>query len=402
MNCTIPILPIDLQDCIGDSLGKHNYNALVLDTTICNLSSLMYNNINSMSNIFQNLSSIMQSYDTLDRKYNEEKVNHITLASSTVNLLSSFWSKYEFSVLYPLNAISLPTENLTILTPILSAVNLKNVNNLAVGTLRNFANSYLLENFDVNNFEQNAQVTVDVVFFLYNVMPNLTDSNINDNLTKITYSPQSFYDYNNRRLSCDFRRDNTHFTTGVILKYYLQDNRWEYNGYVVDNQISNGNVTAVSTPTTQTTTTTTPTTQTTTTTTPTTTPVLLPAAVKDKVIPCITLKKNKYYLLSDWSYIKTKATASKKAKIVMTFMSSKNSTSTLSYTANGYNKKTNTGGTDLYMEYDPVLNTVNVYEEHPTEKKLVQTWNAPFPNEEGVSFKFNFNSKTQNICVTPK
>ena len=148
MSCTIPILNINIEDCVGDSLGKHNYNALTLDTSICNLSGLLINATTAINE----LSSIMPKYDVLKKSYNESKITGILKCSTAVNLLSSFWSKYEFSVLYPLNAISLPTENLTILTPILSAVNLKNVNNLAVGTLRNFANSYLLENFDVNNF----------------------------------------------------------------------------------------------------------------------------------------------------------------------------------------------------------------------------------------------------------
>jgi hypothetical protein len=385
MNCTIPILPIDLQDCIGDSLGKHNYNALILDTTICNLSSLMYSNITNVSNMFQELSSIMQSYNSLNRKYDEDKVNHITLASSTVNLLSSFWGRYEFSVLYPLNAISLSNENLTILTPILSNVNLVNVNRVTENTLKNFAYSYLQESFDTTTFEENAQVTVNVGFFLYNVMPNLTDSTVNDTLTKITYSPQSFFDYNTRLLTYNFRRDNTHFTTGVILKYYLQDSRWNYAGYVIDNNVSKSEVIPNTPSVLQTAT-------------PTIVSPNTPTPITHDFSKCTTLEQNKYYLLSNYSYIRTKATAAKNAKIVMTFMNTKNSISTFSYTANGYNRKTNTGGTDLYMEYDPVLNTVEVYEEHPTEKRAVQTWNAPFPNENGVNFKFTFSAKTQNIC----
>jgi hypothetical protein len=388
MNCTIPTLPINLQDCIGDSLGKHNYNTLVLDTTICNLSSLMYSNIANVSNMFQNLSSIIQSYSSLNKKYDENKVNHITLASNAVNLLSSFWGRYEFSVLYPLNAISLSNENLTILTPILSTVNVSTVNIVAENTLKNFANSYLQESFDVNNFEDNAQVTINVGFFLYNVMPNLTDNTVNDTLTKITYSPQSFFDYNTKLLTYNFRRDNTHFVTGVILKYYLQNNRWNYAGYVIDNNISKSNVIPNTTSTSKMATPVTPSIPSPTTPTPTT----------HDFSKCTTLEKNKYYLLNNYSYIRTKATAAVKANIVMTFMNSENSISTLSYTANGYNKKTNTGGTDLYMEYDSVVNTVTVYEEHPTDKKIVQTWNAPFPNETGVNFKFNFDAKTENIC----
>jgi hypothetical protein len=403
MSCTIPTLPIDIQDCVGDSLGKHNYNTLVLDTTVCNLSSLLYSDIINVSNIFKGLSSIIVSYDSLIKKYNETKVNKITLASSTVNLLSSFWDNYEFSVLYPLNALSLSNENLTILAPILSNVNIDSVSRMAESTLKNFANSYLQEKFDISNFQENAQVSINVTFFVYNVMPNLADTTVNDTLTRITYSPESFFDYNRRLLTYNFKRDNTHFTTGVILKFYLQNNRWNYAGYVIDNNITKNNVIID-------------------------TPVILPDTVTDRVTPaitssvstsitpvattispnaidftkCTTLKPNKYYLLSNYSYIRTKATAAKKAKIVMTFMNSKNSISTLNYTANGYNKKTNTGGTDLYMEYDSVLNTVTAYEEHPTEKKVVQTWNAPFTNQEGVNFKFNFTSKTRNICGIPK
>ena len=46
------------EDCVGDSSGKHNYNLLSLDTTICNLSSQFFISNNNFYTIFNDFISL--------------------------------------------------------------------------------------------------------------------------------------------------------------------------------------------------------------------------------------------------------------------------------------------------------------------------------------------------------
>ena len=60
-NLTLEIYP---SDCVGDSSAKHNYNSLVLDTTICNLSSQFFLVDNNFTTVFNDFSSNLSNFKT--------------------------------------------------------------------------------------------------------------------------------------------------------------------------------------------------------------------------------------------------------------------------------------------------------------------------------------------------
>jgi hypothetical protein len=386
MSCTIPVLTIDKQDCVGDSLGKHNYNAMALDAGVCNLSSLIYKNDTNLSTIFQELSSIVNSYQILERKYDESKLYHILTSSTTVNLLSSFWGNYEFSVQYPFNALNLPNESLTVIVPTLSTVNLQNVDTVVQNRLQILANSFLSQNYPAIKYQTNT--VINVIFFLYNLVPNITNATTNDPITvvKTTNSAGSAtntFTYNDRLLYSKYSRDNVYLTTGVILKYYVQENRWNYNGYLIDNNIKNAPVTplvpAIVPPTNTTTVT---------------------QSDVNTIVECSPLKNNTYYTVLNYTSSRAfcSGTSKKKAKIILTFRGTDKKVITFEYQANGYNAAAQSGGTDVWIEFNSSDNTIKAYEEHPSAKKLMKTWNYPWSDKIGVNFKYSIGNGIELSC----
>jgi hypothetical protein len=107
MSCNIPTLNISVEDCAGDAAGKHNYNALVLDTLVCNLSSNIITQDNSIGKVYDELNSLINSFVGILSDYTDEKTNKFLTASTTVHLLSSVWQSNEFSVVYPMNGSNL-------------------------------------------------------------------------------------------------------------------------------------------------------------------------------------------------------------------------------------------------------------------------------------------------------
>lgn len=194
------------EDCVGDSSGKHNYNLLSLDTNICNISSQYFivpNNINSIFNNFiENAPRFSQVVDLfLDPK-------RFNLVSASVNLLSSYWTKHEFSVHYPLN-ISL-LQNMTVSCPTVNQLDEKLISS---------AKTYLNQNYSAKNFEENTYA--NVIFFLYNVPVKPTDPN--DLITSKT-SPE--FSFNVRHMYAEFIKQDVSLGNGKIFKFKNVDKKW--------------------------------------------------------------------------------------------------------------------------------------------------------------------------------
>ena len=237
MNCNIPTLNIDITDSVGDSAGKHNYNALVLDTAICNLSSVFYNNNNSsLETIFNNLSSISNSYLNVSNFYTDRKLNEINQVLTTVNVLSSFWDVNEIFVQYPINSI----RNLAFNSIVPSEVeNFINTRLIYVG------NAYINEQFPpfLNNY-RNGNI-INLVFFLYNISP----INGVDSLIKTTKSPSQFT-YLKRKMNVNISRDSVYILQGVIMRYAYNNGKWLflnsiYNGASYADPISKNTIVTI-------------------------------------------------------------------------------------------------------------------------------------------------------------
>jgi hypothetical protein len=201
---TLQIYP---EDCVGDSSAKHNYNSLVLDTNVCNLSSqffLVDNNFNTVFTDFQN--NLSNFINFANQFSNPEKYN---LANATTNLLSSYWNQHEFSVHYPLNIFSLNN---------LSCPTINQPDN----TLQSLANVFLNNNYPPTQFTTNT--VANVVFFLYSVP--VDPSNLNNLQTTIT-SPE--FSYMVRNMNVSLIRQDIHFDNGKVFKFKNNGNgSWIY------------------------------------------------------------------------------------------------------------------------------------------------------------------------------
>ena len=223
-NCTIPTLVINDTDAVGDSAGKHNYNALVLDTNICNLSSQFFLDYNSVETVFQSITSYIKDFTSIAPSFNSERVYKMSEVATTVRILSSYWNKSEFSVQYPINGAIINSGDI-INAPALSAINQVNVSSVVSTRLKPLADIYVNANFPATSFIDGTIINVN--FFLYNVSPNPTNPN---HLITFSSNPNTF-SYLVRQMSVSFFRDNIYFTQGVNIRYYRINGIWNYIGY---------------------------------------------------------------------------------------------------------------------------------------------------------------------------
>lgn len=233
MSCSFPVLQISANDCLGDSLGKHNYNALVLDTSVCNLSALLFNSDYNVISVFNQLSALSDQYVQFMEDYQQQKVYDVLTTTTAVTLLSSYWQVQEFTVQYPINAYSQDQQPLVVLT--LSAVNQNSIVQIIESRLKPLALSYLNANFPVTEYLVNT--VINIVFFMHNLTPNDDPSlGTGDNLGNAqkflitqTHDPVDFA-FHKRKMTATFTRDNIHLTKGVTLTYFNQNSAWNYQG----------------------------------------------------------------------------------------------------------------------------------------------------------------------------
>ena len=164
-SCVLPFVYLDSQDCIGDTVGKFNYNSLAIKTTLCNLSSYYFEFLKHFNELSE-LQSILESGD--GPTYNDylNIKNNIFMAKTTVNLLSSFWGNYEFSIQIPINSVSLSSNDLSLFAYTLSTISFANVDNIVNSTLKSVSELHLNSNFPPKNYFN--YTVVNVSFYVYN------------------------------------------------------------------------------------------------------------------------------------------------------------------------------------------------------------------------------------------
>jgi hypothetical protein len=87
---------LDEQDNVGDVLGKINYNFLKHNNDLLDLESVSQKNFSTINKI----NSLM---DRMDLLISQTDFNKFQDLDTTVNLLSSYWNDFEFTVQYPFN-----------------------------------------------------------------------------------------------------------------------------------------------------------------------------------------------------------------------------------------------------------------------------------------------------------
>lgn len=384
LKCNIPLLYIDTRECIGDVAGKINYNYVVAETVVCNLSSFASNYEGKFADFASDFRFILNNVIDITSNYR----NEIILASTTVNLLSSYWGHYEFSIQIPLNAVMLPLGSREILAPVLAEpVEKEKVEILVDKSLKNIAEFHLNQNYLPQDYFEGT--VVNVSFFLYNQVPVIKEPNSDvDPLVKEVYEDNSTFSFNKRTMSVTYSRSNIHFTTGVVLRYVLFERRWVYLGFILNENISNAQPDSNY-------------------------PVIFPVPTNQLrqsfdnnqnllLSECQTIQENTWYSLREYVFASAlyAGTSSRRGTITITLKTLNNEIRTFQHKANGYNPNTNTGGTDVYIEiYNDII---NVYEQYPIPKTLVNSFVNPFRDTEGVNYKFTFdnNGVERTLCAS--
>ena len=379
MNCTIPTLNINLDDCVGDSLGKHNYNSLVLDTNICNLSSILFNNSDNLNTFFTKFSAVVSEIISVN-DYTENKINPFLATTTSVNLLSSYWNNYQFSIQYPINGSQLYGRNF-IDAPALFNTDPIVVDNFIENKLKPLASRHLLKNFAAENFPDGS--VVNVIFFIYNYNPNPSSTGA---LNRSSVVPNNF-NYKQRVIKAKYSRESIYFRTSIILKYSSSqiNNLWTYFDKIL------GEATSTLTTTEQ--------------------HLLSAAAIKPAVVTagkCFPIKFNTWYNVVDYySVISYAHGRNHKRKALRKF-----GTLTVSFSShNGVQKFSHkagqNGGCDTYLEWNQ--SNVIASEYNPIVKTITNIWTAPFSklsDSEISKMKFKFTrdnrALTYYVCGSDK
>jgi hypothetical protein len=185
-NLTFEIQP---TDCVGDSVGKHNYNILSIDTAICNLSSECFIGSNSILTWFNDLSSLFDTLNVMYSNFSNNAISGYQINHQIINTLSSYWDTPEFTVMYEYNNYTLDgyynntfPDNLTTYAPT-SAFAINDFTSLS-GNMK----SYLSNNFPASTYNLNTRANVVIPIFTLSM-------NAFGNVLGSVYIPLSGADY---------------------------------------------------------------------------------------------------------------------------------------------------------------------------------------------------------------
>ena len=215
MNNEKLVQEIRREDCVGDSSGKHNFNLLSLDTSICNLSSQFFNVNNNFYQIFNDFAQNAEKFIQASNLFLDP--NRFNKISAAVNLLSSYWEKHEFSVHYPLNISTL--NNIAISCPTVNQIEEK---------LTSLAKVFINREYPVKNYIEGTKL--NLIFFLYNVPVNPKKS---DDLISTKTSPE--YSYRIRHMYAEYIRQDVHLGNGKIFRFVNSNGAWTLNEITTGN-----------------------------------------------------------------------------------------------------------------------------------------------------------------------
>lgn len=197
------IYNIKIDECVGDSVSKHNYNLLSLDTTICNLSSLFFNSQNNYYSEFTDLSSNINTFNSFaDVFFNPVRLNKAT--SATRNL-SSYWNRYEITLTFPINIYEVGA-----FKQVKSYVD----STTTQASLTQYGLNLLNSRYPAANFLKGS--IANVVFLLYS------------NVGKISTTRTQSFTITNRTFNITNRKDDVHIAGIKIIKYQINPNsQWQ-------------------------------------------------------------------------------------------------------------------------------------------------------------------------------
>jgi hypothetical protein len=202
MNFKNIIKNIKETDCVGDSLSKHNYNFLSLDTEICNISSVYYNIDENYYSFFTDLCANINNFNDF-ASFFENPIN-IENASTATKYLSSFWEKTEITITFPINIYELDgfiKNNIT--------SNFLQINDV----LKRYAFNYLNLNYPFSKVNKNT--IANIIFLIH--------SNNGSLIEEIQEIPNAIPGNKDRFFEGNFNKNDLYISEIKISKFYINE-----------------------------------------------------------------------------------------------------------------------------------------------------------------------------------
>lgn len=201
---------IQKNECVGDSIAKHNYNVLSIDAKVCNLSSSFFNITDNYKKYFDDYVSYIPELTAAYGEYNNKSIYRYKIADATVKTMSPYWNKHEFTVQLNTN-ISLNFNTNQIGNYLRSDFN----------TLCSACFNYLNYNYPASSFMDPTTAHV-IGFFFSSIQPN-----INSHVT-VNALPTEFSE-NERTMNVYFNKQSINlmgmyifsFTNSIIKNSWL-------------------------------------------------------------------------------------------------------------------------------------------------------------------------------------
>lgn len=194
---------IENYECVGDSLGKINYNFYELNNNLCALSANYFFNSPNIFTIFSELSSKITNLNIIGDVFNFAEI-HKQIYTAT-KLLSSYWCTQEVTIQYPVNFLADGYDGV-------QNYYLWNISNQ---TLINVAKNYLDANFPASRFFNGYKMNVS--FILYSNSGTFQNSENSETALPVV-----------RRWYITFVKNDVHVTNNKNVKFECVDKRWVF------------------------------------------------------------------------------------------------------------------------------------------------------------------------------
>jgi hypothetical protein len=201
---------IKMSDCVGDSLSKHNYNVMSLDTNHCNLSSTYFTIQNNYFSIFSDLALNINKFNEFASIF--ENPSRLNRASSATSYLSSYWENSELTLTFPVNIYQLDGKVKYFVSE-----------SFDDDTLKSYAFNKLNSTYPPINFIANTKA--NVVFLIHS----------NDIRKTTVISDPAIFGVTHKIFNVTARKEDVYISKIKVLQYYIHPTTkiWTYLSMVV-------------------------------------------------------------------------------------------------------------------------------------------------------------------------
>lgn len=218
------------QECVGDSLGKHNFNILSLDSGVCNLSSKILRTTNNNIPLIQTFRDLSANIDIYNNNL-PQMLNpfRFTRTFAGLNLLSAYWIRQEITVEYEFNRSPVNNQPLDIF---IDSTNTRTF----FSEITSSAYQYITLNYPVSNFLNSAIMNVVMplyandgqLFKTYSYANSAGEIIVSTELPVYENIPSSKSLEEYRFVQGYFEKEDDNFAGTPVIRFLKRNNIWSF------------------------------------------------------------------------------------------------------------------------------------------------------------------------------